>query len=210
MNRAEWLEARKTGIGGSDAAAVLGMSPWKTNVELWEEKTGRRQDKDLSDDPCVQYGIQCEPFMREIFALDFPQYTISHEENVSLKHPDFPYLRASLDGFLEDTSTDEIGVLEIKASFLFSRADREKWEGRIPQHYFIQVLHNMNVIDAAFAVLKARLIRDWNDTRTITERHYTFRRSELEADIEYLIEREHAFWRKVETDTRPDLILPAI
>ena len=40
MNREEWLQARRRGIGGSDAAAVLGLSPWKSNVRLWEEKTG--------------------------------------------------------------------------------------------------------------------------------------------------------------------------
>ena len=43
MNREEWLKERKKGIGGSDAATVLGKNPWKTNVELWEEKTGRRK-----------------------------------------------------------------------------------------------------------------------------------------------------------------------
>ena len=38
----EWLQARSYGIGGSDASAILGMNPYKTNIELFEEKTGRR------------------------------------------------------------------------------------------------------------------------------------------------------------------------
>ena len=40
-SRGDWLKQRSSRIGGSDAAAVLGKSPWKTNQRLWEEKTGR-------------------------------------------------------------------------------------------------------------------------------------------------------------------------
>jgi putative phage-type endonuclease len=41
IERAEWLEVRKTGIGGSDAAAAVGLSPYKSPLELWLEKTNR-------------------------------------------------------------------------------------------------------------------------------------------------------------------------
>ena len=40
----EWLAIRQTGLGGSDIAAALGVSPWKTPVELWMEKTGQKTD----------------------------------------------------------------------------------------------------------------------------------------------------------------------
>ncbi len=43
MNKEEWLEERKNGIGGSDAATILGLNPYKTNIDLWEEKTGRKE-----------------------------------------------------------------------------------------------------------------------------------------------------------------------
>ena len=45
----DWLDYRRRGIGGSDAAAVLGLCPWKSNVRLWEAKTGLRQPEDISD-----------------------------------------------------------------------------------------------------------------------------------------------------------------
>ena len=48
-NRTDWLKARRKGIGGSDAASVLGISPWKSNVQLWEEKTGIAEPEDISD-----------------------------------------------------------------------------------------------------------------------------------------------------------------
>ena len=55
-DRAEWLEARKDGLGASDAAALLGLSPWKTNVQLWEEKCGLVIPEDIGDKPYVRYG----------------------------------------------------------------------------------------------------------------------------------------------------------
>lgn len=210
MNRQEWLEVRRTGIGGSDAAAVLGLSPWKTNQELWEEKTGRRDDVDLSGEPYVEYGIAAEPHIRAMFTLDHPQYEVTHTENLSEAHGEYKQLRASLDGKLVEKSTNRLGVLEIKASFINSRADSEKWKDGVPQHYFIQVLHNMFVIGAEFAVLKARLVREWSESLLITEKSYLFERANHEEDINFLIEKELAFWRLVETDIRPDLILPEI
>lgn len=54
--KAEWLKARKGKIGGSDAAAVLGLNPYKTNEEFWEEMVGIRKPIDISDKPYVIYG----------------------------------------------------------------------------------------------------------------------------------------------------------
>lgn len=73
-DRAEWLEARRDGLGASDAAAVLGISPWKTNVQLWEEKCRLVQPEDIGDKPAVQYGNDAEPLLRQFFALDHPEY----------------------------------------------------------------------------------------------------------------------------------------
>ena len=207
--REEWLAQRKLGIGGSDAAAILGLSPWKTNVQLWEEKTGRREDQDISDNPQVQYGVGCELHMREMFKLDFPEFKVGHAEHAIIAHPEFPYLQASLDGMITDTDGKR-GVLEIKTALLNSATDRAKWSGYVPQPYFVQVLHYMLVTGADFAIIKARLRSEWDETITIQERHYRFERADHENDIAYLLEREHDFWRHVETDTKPALILPEI
>ena len=60
-NREQWLKARQKGIGGSDAAAVLGLSPWKSNVRLWEEKTGLREPEDISDKGLFASGRSQRP-----------------------------------------------------------------------------------------------------------------------------------------------------
>ena len=49
-NREEWLKERKKGIGASEASCIIGVNPWKTNVELWQEKTGQREAEDIGDD----------------------------------------------------------------------------------------------------------------------------------------------------------------
>ncbi|WP_319764453.1 YqaJ viral recombinase family protein [Maridesulfovibrio sp.] len=207
--RKEWLEARRKGLGGSDASVALGLSQWKTNVELWEEKTGRREDEDISDKECVKYGVACEPLMREMFKLDYPEFRVKHEENVVLQHPVYPQLQASLDGMLWDQA-GRLGILEIKTTTVQRGADYDKWKNKVPQNYFIQLLHYMLVTGAQFAILKARIKNEWGGSVSITENHYHFERSNHIGDTIHLLKAELAFWRYVETDTRPDLILPKI
>ena len=79
--RDEWLKARKNYIGGSDASAVVGMNPYKSNVDLWLEKTGQVIPEDISDKPYVKYGQEAEHHLRELFKLDFPEYQVFYEEN---------------------------------------------------------------------------------------------------------------------------------
>lgn len=71
-----WLKGRLNGIGGSDASAVVGKNPYKTNIELFEEKTGRRIVPDISEKPYVIYGKEAEQYIRELFRLDYPQYQV--------------------------------------------------------------------------------------------------------------------------------------
>lgn len=209
MTREEWLEERKKGIGGSDAATILGLNPYKTSIQLWEEKTGRKQAEDISDKPYVQYGTKAEDHLRELFKLDFPQYEVSHQENTIIKHPTYPFLFASLDGQLVDKETGELGVLEIKTSEILRSMQKEKWKEKIPDNYYCQVLHYLNVTGYSFAVLKAQLRYDYNGNIRLETKHYTIKRQEVEEDIKLLCEKEIEFWTKyVEKDVAPPLVLP--
>ena len=71
-----WLKGRMNGIGGSDASAIVGMNPYKSNIELFEEKTDRRIAPDISDKPYVIYGKKAEEPIRELFKLDYPEYQV--------------------------------------------------------------------------------------------------------------------------------------
>ena len=72
-NRKEWLGKRSKYIGGSDCACILGLNPYKSNVDLYLEKIGEKQSQDISDKPQVKFGIAAEPIIRELFQINYPQ-----------------------------------------------------------------------------------------------------------------------------------------
>lgn len=211
MTREKWLEERKKGIGGSDAATILGLNPYKDNIKLWEEKTGRRQVEDISEKEYVKYGTNAEDLLRELFKLDYPKYEVRHEENTIIKHPKYPFLFASLDGTLIDKETGEMGILEIKTTNILQSMQKEKWKEKIPDNYYCQVLHYLNVTGYSFVILKAQLKYDFDGEIRLDTRHYKILKEEVADDMKMLEEKEVEFWTKyVETGIRPPLTLPAI
>lgn len=208
-SREEWLKARKNHIGGSDASACVGMNPYKDNIQLWEEKTGLIAPEDISDKDYVQYGTKAEMHLRELFAMDFPEYQVSYDENNMFLNTDYPWMHASLDGELLDLDGRH-GTLEIKTTQLMQGMQREKWDNRIPDNYYCQVLHYLAVTGYEFAVLKAQIKSEWGGELRITTKHYHIERKDVEEDIRYLVEKEKRFWDCVVSGRRPDLILPAI
>lgn len=208
-SRSEWLEKRAGRIGGSDASCIVGMNPYKSNVELWEIKTGKKQAEDISDKPYVRYGTEAEEHLRALFALDFPQYKVSYDENNMWLNDRYPFAHASLDGYLEDEDGKK-GILEIKTSNILQSMQKEKWNHRIPDNYFIQVLHYLMVTEFDFAILKAQLKYDYDGDIMLTTKHYKIERDEVQDDIEYLQKAERKFFECIKEDRQPNLVLPVI
>ena len=204
-----WIKSRTYGIGGSDASAILGMNPYKTNIDLFEEKTGRRIPNDISDKPYVKYGTEAEPHIRALFSLDYPDYQVEYHENRILRNIQYPFQQASLDGELTD-SDGRRGILEIKTTNILQSMQREKWKDRIPDNYYIQVLHYLLVTGYQFVILRAHLISEWGNDKRTTVRHYFIERSEVEEDLEMLLKEEIKFWQYVESGRKPPLILPEL
>ena len=72
-DRASWLAARAAqGIGASECAAAVGRSPWMTQAELWQIKTGQKGNKDLSDNDAVERGNRMEDAIRYFYACAHP------------------------------------------------------------------------------------------------------------------------------------------
>ena len=217
MGRLEWLEERKKGIGGSDAAAILGLNPYVTNVELWEIKTGRKEQKDISDKDCVKFGVAAEDHIRKMFALDYPEFEVTNEEFTTYANTDYPFIRGSYDGQLLYLPTKSKGIFEAKTGTIRSHRDWDKWNNKIPQNYYCQILHYfLTRKDFDFAVLKARLKELPKDEGTIFKeskvhiRHYFIDRLNCEADLKILLEAEIKFWDYVEKDERPPLLLKGV
>lgn len=206
-SREEWLQARKNTIGGSDASAVVGMNPYKDNVALWAEKTGLVIPEDISDKPYVKYGHDAEPLLRELFKLDFPEYQVFYEENNLFLNEKYPWGHYSADGWLLDQNGRK-GILEIKTTEILQSMQKEKWNQRIPDNYFVQVLHGLLILEADFAVLKAQLKTVFDGIPYLQTKHYFIERSEVEEDIEFLKSCESNFAWAVQNKQRPALILP--
>lgn len=202
----EWLEFRKTGIGGSDAAAILGLSPFKTNIQVWEEKVGLRTPDDISEEPQVKYGKESEDLLVKLFALDYPQYKVKIDKKTVYRRG---FMFASLDGELTDRETGEEGFYEGKTSEVHSHLLMSKWYKQIPEYYYTQILHYFIVTQKSFAWCKAQIkTTGSNNEIELITRHFYYLRKELLEDLKYLYLKEKEFWGYVERKERPPLILP--
>lgn len=207
FSRAGWLNGRSGRIGGSDAAAIVGCNPYMTNVDLWEIKTGKRRQEDISSKPYVIYGTNAEEHIRALFALDYPQFIVDYVENNLWLNDRFPFAHASLDGWLTDPDGRR-GVLEIKTTNILQSMQREKWDRRIPDNYFCQCLHYLNVTEFDFVILRALIRYEYGGTIFANIKDYTIERSEVLEDLEYLRDEEIKFSEYIQKDKRPPLVLP--
>lgn len=209
--RAEWLKQRQKGIGGSDASAIVGCNPYKSNIETWQEKTGRIEPEDISHKLYVKYGLEAEQHLTALFALDYPQYkVVANQEYKIHKHPKYDFILGTLDGELVEIETGRQGILEIKTTNILQSMQREKWNDQIPMNYYIQCLHYLLATGWAFAVLKAQLKTDYDGDIRLNTRHYHIERADVQEDLDYLLEKEIKFWEYVVKDRKPPLVLPPL
>ena len=207
-SRKGWLEGRR-GIGGSDAAAIIGLNPWTTNLDIYNYKTGRDKAPDISKKEVVKYGHDAEASIRKLFALDHPDYKVHYKANNSWTNEDYPFAQASLDGWLTDKE-GRLGILEIKTTEIMRDRDWDKWKNHIPQNYFCQTLHYMAVMEAQFVELRAYIKYTSQGEKRYAIRDYHIERADVESDISYLMEKEREFWECVEKEIPPALILPEL
>lgn len=207
----EWLEARKTGLGASDAGTIIGVNKWKSNVDLFREKTGLKEAEDISHKPQVQLGHDEEPLIRALFALENPKYEVIYESPYKMIfHDTHKFLFCTPDGELTEKATGRRGGLEIKTTEIQRPEQWKEWDNRVPQTYYAQTCHQMLATGWEFVVLKVR-IRYWRDGELrIAERQYTIKREEARNDMDYILEKEIEFWNCIQERRCPPLILPDI
>lgn len=208
---AEWHAARLKGIGASEASAIVGCNPYMSNVDLWKIKTGRKSAPDISSNAHVAYGHAAEGPIRELFALDYPEYEVTYGGAFDMvRHPEYPWLFATLDGRLVERETGRLGVYEGKTTEILRSIAKEKWRESVPQNYYVQNLHQLLATGWDFAVLHAQLKRVWEGEIKSTRQTYKIERTDVQEDLDYLLGEEIKFWGYVERDECPPLILPDI
>lgn len=188
--RQEWLTARKTGIGGSDVAAILGLSKWRTPYSVWQDKIG--QGAEIEDNPAMKWGRNLEPVVRQEYAEQTGRVVLQPAD--MLRHPAHSFMLANLDGMTEDRR-----VVEIKTA-RSANGWGEPGTDQVPQDYLFQVQHYMAV--TGFPVSDVAVLIGGSD----------FRIYEVPADPELqemMIEAEAAFWQRVLDNNPPDPVTMA-
>lgn len=209
-NHEAWLKHRTKYIGGSDVACIMGLNPWKTNLQLYREKKGIVKPDDLSDNPLVEYGSKAEEHIRALFALDHSELTVEYVENNSWHNSKYPFAACSLDGWSIDENGRH-GILEIKTANITSKAQAEKWkDGKIPDNYYCQVLFYLAVTEWDYVDLRANLKYDLPDKDLfIITKDFHIERTDpnVEEDIATILEATADFAESLKKNTPPPLKL---
>ena len=191
MSRAEWLDLRAEGLGGSDAAWVLGRSPYKSTYSGWAEKAGLVPEPDLSDNEAIEWGNVLEPVVADRFASLYGFEVINLP--VMLAHPTYPHMLANVDRFIVEDGRIT-GLLEVKTAGL---RQADYWQGdNVPVHYALQVQHYLAVTGLEYGYLVV-LIGG--------QQMKAYRLDRDEAQIEELIEAECDMWERILNCDAPDV-----
>lgn len=135
MDHTQWLEERRKGIGGSDIAAILGLSPWKTPFRVYQEK--RREVEDWQGNESTDWGKRMEPAIRQWYS-DTTGRDVRLPDKI-MYHEKYPFMLASLDGL-----TDDRRIVEIKTA-RSGKGWGDPLTNQIPDYYAVQCHHYMIV-----------------------------------------------------------------
>lgn len=189
MTEDDWQAFRRRGIGGSDAAAALGVSKWKSKRQLYMEKMGE-YDPVIRNSEAIYWGKTLEAPIAQRFAELNPDVEIRPVQAI-LVHPEIDYMFANIDR--EIVCPTGNGVLEIKTAN--ARQDKY-WEGEdVPADYIYQVQHYLAVTGYKFAWI-ACLLGGQQYIQRYIERD--------EALIDMIYKGEAEFWEYVMTQTPPE------
>lgn len=183
---AGWLALRNTGIGGSDAARICGVSPFGGPLTVWLEKRGQAIPKETTE--AMELGEWLEDSIAQLFSKR-TGYKVKPAEYV-IQSAEYPFMLASIDRWVEDDSGEE-GILEVKNVGEYRAAD---WQDGVPDYYALQVQHYLCVTGKKYAWIaplvggnRLKPIRIERDERLIRE----------------LIRIEQDFWHLVEDGIPP-------
>jgi len=175
LSHEEWLRERQKGIGGSDAAAILGLNKWKSPIQVYMEKIGELQTEEQSE--AAYWGIRLE----EMVADEFSKRTGMkiRKRNAILQHQDYPWMIANVDRLIVGRKEG----LECKTTNEFAKRE---WEGdEVPAPYLIQCQHYMAVTG----------YEAWWIAVLIGGNKFQYKKINRDEElIEYIIEAEKNFW----------------
>lgn len=182
--REEWLKVRKLGLGGSDMAAVLGLSPWRSPIDVWLDKTSDTVEEKESEP--MYWGNVLE----EVVAQEFAKrsgYKVRNN-NFTLQSEEYPYLLANIDREIVGLDAG----LECKTANAFKA---NEWDGdNVPDAYYIQCQHYMAVTGKS----------SWWIAALIGGNTFVYKEIKRNDEvIQAIIDTGREFWHLVEAKTMP-------
>lgn len=177
MDRNEWLEQRKRGIGGSDAAAILGLDRYRSAFDVYAEKVGLKSEE--PDNEAMRQGRDLEDYVASRFTEETGKKV--RRRNAILQHPEHPWMLANVDRLV----VGENAGLECKTTSVLNRAKFS--QGEYPPNYYVQCVHYMAVTGAE---------RWYLAVLVLNKAFHVFTIERDEAEIQALIQAEKRFWEE--------------
>ena len=207
----EWLLNRKRGIGGSDVAAIFGISKYKSAYDIYTEK--KSDTVQHFTNGAIEKGNRMEGPLIDLFFAKHKKYQRINTKDISLKSKKYDFMMASLDSaFIDDQ--DNKCILEIKTTTIQNSKMRKEWGyyddykeeyiELVPQQYYCQVLHYLAVTGFDKAVIYAHLDYAYKDDSEVLIRVVS--REDVLNDIDHVIKNEKKFWDDFENNLPPPFI----
>lgn len=203
IDRATFVERRRSGIGGSDIAAIVGLSPFATAYDVWRSKVepDAAREAEISGKMAVRLGVELEDFAARIFTEATGKRV--QRCNHQFAAPEVPYFIANLDRVVKDGNTAPVvrgelrtrEIVECKTSSM-----RGEWgepgSAEIPEHYLCQTQWQMGVTGAAVVWVPVVFL-------TVPYAFELYRVERDEDTIAYLFQQGGEFWRHVASAEPP-------
>lgn len=175
INREEWLKLRRHGIGGSDAAAIVGLDRYKSAFDVYADKIGLKEEQ--PDNEAMRQGRDLEDYVAQRFMEATGKKV--RRRNAILQHPEYPFMTANIDRWV----VGENAGFEAKTTSVLNRAKFN--QGEFPPNYYVQCMHYMAVTGAD---------RWYLAVLVLNKAFYVFTIERDEAEIQTLIDAEKDFW----------------
>ena len=177
MPREQWLELRKKGIGGSDAAAIVGLDRYRSPFDVYADKLGLKPES--PDNEAMRQGRDLEQYVAERFMEATGKRV--RRRNAMLQHPEYPFMIADIDRWV----IGENAGLECKTTSVLNRTKFS--QGEFPPNYYVQCVHYMAVTGAE---------RWYLAVLVLNKSFHVFTIERDENEIQALFQAEKQFWEE--------------
>lgn len=181
---AEWHEARRMSIGGSEIGTIMGLNQWESAYALWAKKLGLIPDS-FQDNWATRLGKAFEEPILELFGQEHPELEI-YRAGTFREAYDYPYLHANPDAIAMDKSSGEFIIVEVKTA-------RYAWDS-VPPQYEAQVQQYMYVMGLEKAIIVAVAGMEWNE--------YIIERDDFQIAAQLM--QAKSFYECLEFEMKPD------